>query len=138
MRQIISTKTASYMLIFLFTCSMIFHLFVISGIIDFNIIWGGRINSSYEMYVFEVISLITNALFLFIVLLKAEFLKLKISLKFINIGLWFMSVLFSLNTVGNLFSKNEMEKAIFTPITLICAILCLILAMNKTKQEASK
>lgn len=121
-------------LIFLFSGSLIFHLLVLIGVINFNIIWGGRINSLSEMYLFEAISFLTNTLFLFIVLLKAAYLKINISTKIVNIGVWSMAGLFTLNTVGNLFSKNEMEKAIFTPLTLISAFFCVILAMNKSKQ----
>jgi hypothetical protein len=45
-----------------------------------------------------------------------------------KIGLWLMFALFLLNTVGNLLSKNRYEKLIFTPITLLSAVFCLILA----------
>jgi hypothetical protein len=136
MKQVIVYKIAIYGLLFLFVCSLIFHTLVLTGVISFDIIWGGRINSSSEMYVFEAISLSTNVLFLLIILLKARFLNLNISQKLINIGVWLMAILFALNTVGNLFSNNQMEKAIFTPLTFISAIFCFILAMNKSKSEA--
>ncbi|MEI7502006.1 MAG: hypothetical protein WCJ61_01865 [Paludibacter sp.] len=128
-------KIASIGLIFLFSLVIIFHVLVLTGIINYNIIWGGRITNQSEMYVFEAISLSTNILFMFIVLLKTGLLKIKIPTKVINIGIWIMTILFTLNTVGNLVSTNNLEKAIFTPLTFISAILCLILALNKSKIE---
>lgn len=70
-----------------------------------------------------------------IILLKATIINLNISPRLINIGVWIMLILFSLNTVGNLFSNNEIEKAIFTPLTFISAVFCLILVMKKSKRE---
>ena len=127
------SKIASYGLIFLFSTAMIFHLLVLTGIINYNIIWGGRINNPTEMYIFESISLGTNILFLFIVLLKMGLLKINISIKVINIGIWIMTILFTLNTVGNLLSNNDLEKVIFTPLTFVSAILCAIMALDNSK-----
>ena len=134
LNQSLLFKIASNGLLFLFSGSLIFHILVLTGVINYSIIWGGRINNTSEMYIFESISLFTNALFLLIILLKAELLKTKLTLKVINIGVWSMAILFTLNTVGNLLSKNEMEKTIFTPVTLISAFLCVILAMKKSKE----
>jgi len=49
-----------------------------------------------------------------------------------------MPLLFTLNTIGNLFSTNKLEQAIFTPLTFIGAILCIIMAMNKSKKNEQK
>jgi hypothetical protein len=58
-------------------------------------------------------------------------LKLKISPKIITVLLWIMTFLFFLNTIGNLFAINNLEKYIATPITFLLGILCFILAREK-------
>jgi hypothetical protein len=44
-------------------------------------------------------------------------------------------LVFGLNTIGNLFAKSLFEKAVFTPLTLILALLIwIILRKDKTNK----
>jgi ABC-type transport system involved in cytochrome bd biosynthesis fused ATPase/permease subunit len=61
----------------------------------------------------------------------AGYVKVRISLAVIKGVLWIMFVMFFLNTIGNLFSNNDLEKTIFTPITVLLSLGCLRLAINK-------
>ncbi len=118
-------------LLLLFTLIIVFHLLVIFGIIPFENVWGGRLKNQKEMLVFETFSIILNAFFIVVVLVKSRYLKLNISPKIITILLWIMSFIFTLNTIGNLFAVNYLEKYIATPITLLLGILCFILARER-------
>lgn len=65
---------------------------------------------------------------------KADYLKLPFSTKTITIILWVFVVLFAVNTIGNLFSKNRLEQLLFSPLTLLAAILFARIAIeNHTK-----
>jgi len=121
-----------YGLLVIFALTVLFHLTVIAGIIPFQNVWGGRLRSYEEMINFEVFSIFLNLVFLLVVLLKSKLLKLKISEKTLTVALWVMSILFALNTLGNLFAVNNLEKYIATPITAILSILCFILAREKS------
>lgn len=46
-------------------------------------------------------------------------------------GMWIVCALFALNTVGNLFALDPREALIFTPITLVCALLAARVALGK-------
>ena len=37
-------------LILMFSLILLFHLSIIIGLIDYSIVWGGRLNSKSEMY----------------------------------------------------------------------------------------
>lgn len=127
------TKIAERGLILIFGLTIVFHLLVLSGIIPFTIIWGGRITNESEMYVFEAVSLLLNLLFLFIILIKAKVLLPRFPGKIIHVSLWVMAILFLFNTVGNLLSTSHTEKIIFTPITILLSIFCFILIFQKRK-----
>jgi hypothetical protein len=118
-------------MLFLFSIIMIFHFLILVGIIPYTIVWGGRLNSDIEMYRFEAVSLLLNAFFLLTVLLKMNFIKITIPIKIFNGLFWAMSLLFFLNTVGNLLSKNELELLIFTPITALLCVFSIIVALDK-------
>jgi hypothetical protein len=130
-------KIAGYGLLTLFSLIIIFHLLVIIQIIPYEIVWGGRLTSLQQMYVSESISVALNLLFLVIVMVNTKFLNWQIPPKVITIFLWLMFALFVLNTLGNLLSVNSLEKMIFTPITILLSVFCLILALPK-KQDSSE
>lgn len=103
-----------------------FHFLILFKIIPFNIAWGGRLKSEQEMYEFESISIILNLFLIWILSLKAKNSKHK----FVDITLWVFFVIFSLNTIGNLFADTNFEKY-FSFLTLIFAILLLKILLKK-------
>lgn len=118
-------------LIVLFSIIILFHLSILTGIIPYTIVWGGRLNSDIEMYRFEAVSLFLNTLFLIITLIKANSLKINIRRKIVNGLFWVMGVLFFLNTIGNLFSKNYLELIMFTPLTALLCVFSILVALEK-------
>jgi hydrogenase-4 membrane subunit HyfE len=130
MNNFISSRSASSALFIIFSLVILFHVLVIAGIIPYGIVWGGRIQSQEEMISFEIISILINGIMLAVVAIYTRHLNVKINPKIIKAALWIMVGIFLLNTIGNLFSKNEWEKIIFTPITLLLAIFSLRLAME--------
>lgn len=131
MKTILSPKFAAFTLFYFFSAAICFHFCILFGLIPFEIVWGGRLKSLEEMVVFETISLTINFLMLFVVSVRCGILKIKLHDRVFPIFFWFIFVLFALNTVGNLFSTNDMERLIFTPITAISALLSLRLALSK-------
>jgi hypothetical protein len=122
-------------LIFIFSLILLFHLSIITGLIDYSIVWGGRLKSKSEMYSFELTSILLNLFFLMIVLVDSKAIKLKTNSKYIRISYWLMFILFFFNTLGNLFTKSSLETKIFTPVTIVLTILCLALIILKRKEK---
>ena len=121
---------ATYLLPAMLAAVVVFHLLVILKIIPYTIVWGSRLTNDQAMYRFEALSLSINLLFLWIGLVKAGWLAEWWPPITTTIALWAMAALFTLNTLGNLVSKNRFEKLVFTPLTVILAVSCVILALN--------
>lgn len=134
MKGIFSEKFAIHSLITILLLVVIFHVFVMTGIIPFNIVMGGRLNDSAQMLRFESIALLVNLVMLFIVLIRAGFLKINVNSKIIRICFWTMFVLFLLNSIGNLFSNSLTEKIIFTPLTIFLSLVSFRLALYEEKE----
>ena len=83
------------------------------------------------MYVFETTSILLNLVMLTIVSLYAGLINLRISKTFLRVSLWLMFALFLLNTLGNLNAINELEKLLFTPLTLLLSLFSFRLALSK-------
>ena len=124
-------KTAQLILILLFSLSLLFHLLVVLQVIPYAIVWGGRLRTDTDMYRFETVSIIVNLISLAVLMLKSGMLRFRIRPSFVNGALWVMFALMALNTMGNLYSGNNLERIIFTPLTLISAILLLVVLLKK-------
>ncbi|MGB3948032.1 MAG: hypothetical protein WBM13_08605 [Bacteroidia bacterium] len=135
MNSIISSQKALNTVIIILIAVSLFHCAIITQLIPYSIAWGGRLENDEQMYVFESISLLVNFFLLFILSIKGNYLKIKASNKLIRIVLWLFVVLFSLNTIGNLFAKTLIEK-MFTIVTALLAVLIFIVL--KDKEERAK
>jgi hypothetical protein len=130
MKFILSVRFATLGLITLLVLIILFHALALTGIIPYNMLWGGRLKSVNEMYTFEIISVLINLIMLLIVLIYAGYIKIKVNALLLKTTLWIMAGLFLLNTLGNLTSLNQTEKLIFTPLTLLLFLLSMRLAWN--------
>jgi hypothetical protein len=90
------------------------------------------------MYVFETISIGVNLFLLWILVVKRKYIKANRSSKMLNVALWLFVIIFSLNTIGNLFSETNFETIVFTPITFISAIFCLRIVLEKNEDDTSR
>ena len=137
-RGTISEKFATYGLLSILSMVVVFHLLVLTGVIPFQIVWGGRLTDSSSMIVFELVSIVINVLMLLVVGVHTGVLRLKLNRKVTTSVLWGMVVLFLLNTVGNLFSNSQTEKLIFTPLTFVLGLLSLRLLLGGNSTEPSQ
>ena len=127
----ISQKLAINIMIAILTAVLVLHALVLTGVIPYAIVWAGKINTAAEMRKLEVGSILVNAFAIFILVLKADYVKHSVPVKILNAIIWLLAVLFSLNTIGNLFAKSGFELYFFTPLTFILAVLCLRIVIGK-------
>jgi hypothetical protein len=137
MNKLIPKKIAEYVVIAILSLVVAFHMLVVLEVIPFRIVWGGRLQDRSEMLLFEITSIILNLFMLAIVFLQSSLSRFKLNRAFAKICLWLMFLLFLLNTVGNILSKNEMERLLFTPLTMLLAVLCFRLAADKGNEPLS-
>ena len=70
-----SKRTPIRIMLVLLLMVVIFHLFIITKIIPYDIVWGGQLKYDHEMYVFEVISVFINLFLGFVLLMKGGYIK---------------------------------------------------------------
>jgi hypothetical protein len=137
MKKYISEHLAIRGLLAIQSLSVVLHLLILSGVVPYEIAWGGRIKNQEEMIRFESVSILLNLLMLAIVAIRGGLLPVRLNYSFIKGALWIMFGLFVLNTVGNILSDNQFEQLVFTPVTMILAVFSLRLAIsNPTKATA--
>jgi len=126
-------KFALTIMLILVCLVVVFHCLVLTQVIPYHIVWGGKLQNVTQMRRLEIISILINVLLLSVVSIKGKLLKLNMPVSVINIILWLFVMLFSLNTIGNLFAKARIETIVFTPLTFISAILCYRIVTEKVK-----
>lgn len=127
---------AGYVLLVTLGLVILFHILVITGIVPFSIVWGGRLDSPSEMIRFEAVSIFLNLLMLGVVAIRTGLLRVPVSSSLIRVLLWLMCALFALNIIGNLQSVNAFEKKVFTPLTILLAVCCLVMTLYKQQTPA--
>ena len=132
MRQI-PFRTAAITLLVLFASAIMFQLAVLAGLIPTEMVWGGRLQNEEERTVGALVSIAFLLVFVALVLVRMGHIGRSMPAA----GRWGMWVvcalfaLFALNTVGNLFALDMRETLIFTPVTLVSAVLAARVAMGE-------
>lgn len=117
-------KIALHTLLLVLCSTLVIHILVLIQIIPYEIVWGGLLQSVQEMVVFELISIFIILILLVTLLIKGKYLKVNISDRILNVILWVYIIIFSFNTIGNLFAKTSLETILFTPLTILAVLLC--------------
>ncbi|UOQ70108.1 hypothetical protein [Hymenobacter cellulosilyticus] len=137
MKTVLSARVAAHGILLILTLVVLFHLLVLTGVIPFDIVWGGRLKSFQEMLQFETVSIGLNLLMLVVAGIAAGRLRVRVSRLLLKGALWLMTGLFLLNTVGNLLAHTDLERLVFTPLTLLLALFSLRLALEREPAPAS-
>ena len=132
MKNLISAKHAGQLLLAGLILLFLFHVLVTLKIIPSDNIWGGQVSGTDpSLLYFELIAFAITGIFIFIILAKLDYIKIKKFRTLLNVGVWIIFIYFVLNTIGNFASGVTSEALIFGPITIVLSILALRLAIEK-------
>lgn len=127
-------QKAIYILLLILSALSLFHLLLLLKVVTPELIWGGRLSTDNELYLFEGISLVVTFYLILILLIRGSFIRPLLSPKVVNTSLWVFLILFILNTIGNLLAKTTNEK-VFALLTLtITVLIWMILKKQKSKK----
>jgi len=127
----ISDKTLGVVLMIFSSFGLILGLLAIFDIVSSKYVWGGRATDHNQLIILETVTFIVNGLILWLIAMRVNFAKQKISTKTLNILFIILSIMMALNTIGNIFAKTSAEKFMAIP-TLIGAIGFYVLARRKS------
>lgn len=110
------------LLLTLFQCTLI------AGLPFGNFAWGGanRVLPT-KLRIGSVVSIILYIIFAIVILGKAGFISLFTSP---TIAMWILTVYFFIGVFMNGISRSKKERAVMTPVSLLLALLCLVVALS--------
>ncbi len=129
MRRILPFRTAATVLLGLFALAIVFQLAVLSGLVPTEMVWGGQLEGDDQRTVMALVAIALLVLMIAIVQIRRG--RIGRSIPAVGKwGMWAIVVLFALNTVGNLVAEDLRETLIFTPVTLVAAMLAWRVALG--------
>lgn len=131
LKRFISLKLAANVLLGALGALIIFHLLVLTGLITPSMVWGGQIETSSQIVTMEIAAVIVSALMMLMIAIRVGYIHAPKLAGFTQTAMWVIFVFLLLNTAGNLSSRSGSETLIFTPITIILAVMAYRLAMQE-------
>ena len=131
-RRIIAPKLAGRIMLAGLSLLALFHVLVMLNLLPSNMVWGGRAaDSDSDLIVMEAVALIVTLLIMAAVAFRMSSFESGRFRIISAIAMWAAFALFVFSTVGNLTSNVPAEKFVFTPISVILALLALRLAARE-------
>lgn len=130
MKKFISVRLASNLIITVLIIALGMHVLILSNVLPYDFIWGGRVESRDQLLILESISISIQLVFIFIIAVKAGYIFKGRLKRTTIIGTWVMCGVMILNTLGNLASTSSVETIFMTPLTILMAILAFRLAID--------
>ena len=126
-------KLAIKLMLWLIGAVILLHLAILVKIVPYEVTWGGRLENDAEMYVFEVVSVLTNLFIAVLLLVKGKHLSSFIPMKVVNILLWAFLFIFGMNSLGNMFAETIFEMSL-SLLTFIFTYLIWVI-LKKTPKK---
>lgn len=93
--------------------------------------WGGAHTIlPTNLKIGSMVSIVLYVIFIMIILSKVGVFTLFKDPAVVNIGTWVLAVYFFIGVLMNGISRSKAERNLMTPIALILAITCMLIAMN--------
>jgi len=105
--------------------ALVYHVLILTQTIPYNNAWGGRLESIEQMYMFEMVSIVLQLLFVILIFTKSRVKENTKTYRITKPTILFIALLFLFNTLGNLAAIELFEKIVFTPLTMFAGIAAL-------------
>jgi hypothetical protein len=129
----INFKFAIWASLLILAFLVIYHILILVGVIPYEYVWGGQIETRGQMLLGVIWSIGLNLFMIMIVANKGKiikpFLPSKVTRGFTLLFLFMM--LF--NTIANLFAMSSIETAFFTPISFLLFVFFSRMALKNSE-----
>lgn len=125
------TSAAALLICVILGLLAIFQLLLIAGRPLGKFAWGGQHEVlPSRLRIGSAISILLYALFALLVLERAQLTSLIPSATFLAVAMWVLTGYFALGVIMNGISRSKPERFLMTPVALVLAGLCLVVALG--------
>jgi hypothetical protein len=115
----------------LFAVVIVLQLLLAAGILPVSMAWGGRQSIlTPSLRISSIIAAILLGVFIFVIRYRAGLMGNAPIPLVILVASWIITAFMAFNTLGNLASKSLKEKLVFSPITFLLTLACLLISAS--------
>ena len=134
-RRKIGFKTAGKLLVIAFSLLAAFHVLVLTGVVPPEIVWGGHAaESPGSLLMLELVALGMICLFTVFIAVRTGLIGISRFPIMFEAGSWLVFGYLLFNTFLNFASGVSAEKLIFTPVSIVLAVLAFRVAVGDHPQ----
>lgn len=125
------TSVAAVLICIILGLLTIFQILLIAGLPLGRFAWGGQNEVlPTRLRIGSAVSIVLYALFALIVLEAAGLTSLIQSETFVTVAMWVLTGYFALGVLMNGISRSKPERNLMTPVSVVLAGLCLVVAIG--------
>lgn len=115
----------------LFAVIILIQLLIGLGVLPITIAWGGRQRKlTPQLRIASFAAAVILVLFIYLIRYRAGLVNHPIP-GWIRVAAWAIVGFMAFNAVGNAASQSRIERFLFTPITLVLALACFVVAASR-------
>ncbi len=129
-KNIITAKAAITTFIILSGLTLVYHFLILTQVVPYANAWGGQLKSLSDMYAFEAVSVVMQLVIVSLAYARYRDVVSGKKRQLFKVVMYVLVGLFALNTLDNLASTSTFETIVFTPMTLVLAVVSWRLAVD--------
>jgi len=118
---------------FLFVVVIVLQILLAVGILPISMAWGGRQSQlTTSLRIASIIAAVLLGVFIYVIRYRAGLVGNVPIPVIIKVASWIITAFMAFNTLGNITSLSINEKLLFSPITFILTVACLLVSASKS------
>lgn len=118
-------------MLFIIELLLALHFAILFGLISYEQVWAGSLQTKEEMFRFETVSILINLFMLIVLFVKRRLVKKQLKNRVVDYLLKACGVFFALNTLGNLFAESKVELILGSAVTLTLSVLFFVISSRR-------
>lgn len=124
-------RTTANIATFLFVAVIVLQILLAAGILPISMAWGGRQSQlTISLRIASIIAAVLLGAFIYVIRYRAGLVgkvPIPVLIKAVS---WIITAFMAFNTLGNITSFSTNEKLLFSPVTFILTVACLLVSAS--------
>lgn len=108
------------------------QLLLAAGILPVSMFWGGRLTElTPALRIGSLVAVVVLGFFIYIIRYRAGLVGAVPTPTWVRVSAWIVTGYMAVNMLGNLASVSNVERFLFSPITLVLTVASLLIAASR-------
>jgi hypothetical protein len=131
-----TVRIAANVATFLFVVTIVLQLLLAAGVLPITMAWGGRQSVlTISLRIASLAAVVILGSFIYVIRRRAGLIGVEPPSTFNKILAWVVTGFLAFNTLGNLSSQSRLEMIVFTPITFLLVVSCLVVSISRSDKR---